>query len=185
MTSNSRANFPLRTVSQASALATALVTASGAWGSDAPAPGAPAPRQSPAARAAPASPLQRNAADTVSAQAAPRRLKIASVSIQGVAPAEAAARATLNAADKPVSSPVVISVQVAEPFANLERSASPVIVVNGQTITDSFVPHQERNRVVAFVPDGTLLDQSVSVQVGWLGDMERTLSEPVQAQVAR
>jgi hypothetical protein len=85
----------------------------------------------------------------------------------------------------PVREPVLITVQVSDAFVNLSRSASPVIVVNGQPLNDTIVPFKEPNRLVAVLRDGTRLDQTLRVQVGWLGDLERTLSDPVQAQLTK
>jgi hypothetical protein len=115
-----------------------------------------------------------------------QRVKIANISVQAITAAHPTINSMIAESDKSaLRDPVLVSVQVAEPFTNLERSASPVIVINGQTIGDSFIPYNERNRVVAIVRDGTRLVEPLKVQVGWLGDFQRTLSEPVQAQVTR
>jgi hypothetical protein len=174
MMSNFRARFfSSQTLSRAAVLATALAAVSGAWASDAPAPAVP-----PSAGTS-----QQKAAKPVPAA---QRVKIANVSVRAMATTDPMITTLIAESDRSaLRSPVLVSVQVADAFTNLERSASPVIVINGQTIGDSFVPFKERNRVVAIVRDGTRLEQTMRVQVGWLGDFERTLSEPVQAQLAR
>lgn len=174
MTSNSRAKrFASRTLARAMVLVTALAGVSGAWGADAPAP----------ALRPPAGPADRKAT-----KPAPviQRVKIANVSVRAMALTDHLITTLIADSERSaLRDPVVISVQVVDAFTDLDRTASPVIVVDGQTIGDSFVPFKERHRVVAIVRDGTRLSPTVRIQVGWLGDFQRTLSEPVQAQLVR
>jgi hypothetical protein len=155
----------------AAAIATAILAVSSAWASDAPGPAVASPAI-----------VQTRTSETPPAG----RIKIAAVSVRIVAPSDPMLD-TLVAAPyrKGLRRPVLISVEVAQPFTNLERTASPVIVINGQTIGDSIVPFKERNRIVAVMRDGSRLQGTVTIQVGWLGDFDRTLSEPVQAKLVR
>lgn len=157
----------------ATAVAAATAIAGPAAADDTPAPAAPA-------AAAAAADMPRGA------PAMAQRVRISEVSVQAVAPGDPAISNTVHpSAMATLNNPVMISVQVAEPFTDLERSSSPVIVVDGRTLGDSYVPFNERNKVVAIMPDTAGLQATVSVQVGWLGDFPRTLSEPVQAHVSR
>jgi len=183
MTSNSRARRSVRLIVAMAALA-ALLPSGAARADDTP---SAAPRPPVAAPRAPAArPMTTQTKQDKAATAPRERVKISNVSAQAVPPvhpmieqfASESAKAALR-------EPVVVSVQVATPFTGLARSASPVIVVNGQPIKDSVVPFREPDRVIAVLPDGGRFDQPLSVQVGWQGDLQRTLSEPVQAQVAR
>jgi hypothetical protein len=174
MMSNFRArSSSLRSLLRAAILTISIAAIGGAWASDAPAPAVPPP----------VAPAQLKA---TKAMPAVQRVKIENVSARAIASSDAMISTLLTESDKSaLREPILISVQVAEPFTNLERNASPVIVINGQTLGDSVVPFQERNRIVAIMRDGTRLDQTIRVQVGWLGDFDRTLSEPVQAQLTR
>jgi len=73
---------------------------------------------------------------------------------------------------------LLFTVQVAEPFDAVARTASPVIVVNGVALTNTVVGP---NRVVlrAAMPVTREGDGRISVQTGWFGSLERTISEPV------
>jgi hypothetical protein len=166
MMSNSRARFRLcRVALSALILAAAVTGTETSLAEDSPAPAIVPP---------------------TAAVRAPARVKIASVSVRPVTPAERLVATLVPETERStLRDPVVVSVEVADAFTNLQRSSSPVIVLNGQPISDSIVPFGERNRVVALVRDGTRLEQPFRVQVGWLGDFERTLSEPVHAQVPR
>jgi hypothetical protein len=149
-----------------------------AGASDAPAPAV--------ARPAGAAPLTATGTKTVKGTPVVQRVKIDKVTAQTISADHTMVSAIVTDADKPaLRDPVLISVDVNVPFGDLSRSSSPVIVLNGQTLGDSVVPFKERNRVVAIVRDGTRLDKDIRVQVGWLGDFDRTLSEPVQAQLTR
>jgi hypothetical protein len=172
MMSNFPARFSFRWLLCTAILAVALTSTEQGWAADTPAP---------ATRSI--APLQQGTTTTVRTA---QRVKINEVSVRPLqADDPAVSRLLPESARAALKSPVMVTVQVAEPFANLERNASPVIVINGETVSDSIVPFNERNRVVAIVPDSTRLDETVRVQVGWLGDFQRTLSDPVLAHVAR
>jgi hypothetical protein len=80
--------------------------------------------------------------------------------------------------------PVLIYAEVAGRFSDRPRTASPVIVLNGEPLANSIVVRQETDRVYAVVPNGTRLGQVVTIQVGWLGALHETVSVPVKAKVA-
>jgi len=144
----------------------------GATGSDAPAPAVVAP--------------EITHSELTARPAAVGRVKIAAVVVRQVAASDPVLSGLVATPDRPrLRQPVLISVEVADPFGSLERDASPVIVINGRVLGDSVVPFKERKRIVAVVRDGSRLPRNVSIQVGWLGDFERTLSEPVQAPLLR
>ncbi|MCH7500437.1 MAG: hypothetical protein IH886_10575 [Nitrospinae bacterium] len=74
--------------------------------------------------------------------------------------------------------PLLIEVHVDEPFSDLSRDASPVIVLNGQPLTNSIVGGENLNQIFAIVPDKRNLKNINSVQVGWFGDLKATISSP-------
>jgi hypothetical protein len=115
----------------------------------------------------------------------PVRVRIKAVSARAARPEEPTVAMMVSPSEREaLRSPVLITVQVSEPFAVTPRDSSPVVVVNGRTIGDSFVPYGQRDRVVAVLRDGAALRGPIRVQVGWLGDFTRTLSDPVEAAVA-
>lgn len=108
------------------------------------------------------------------------------------------ARATVVANDDPMvvrivhpddygrlSAPVLVTADMARPFGDLSRTTSPVLVVGGTPITNTIVPGDSISRVHAVVLNGAELPAVLSVQVGWLGALEETISPPVQVQLAR
>lgn len=171
MTSNFHARFSSsQTPFRAAAFATALVVASGVWASDAPGPAVPSA----------GTPEQKATTVVPAAQ----RIKITQVSVRAIEAEDPMISAIVTTSDRSeLRNPILVSVRVAAAFTNLERTASPVIVIDGETISDSIV--RERNSVVAIVRDSTRVGRIMNVQVGWLGDFGRTLSEPVRAQMSR
>lgn len=171
MTSNFHARFSSsQTTLRGAVFATALVVASGAWAADAPGPAVPS-----------ATPQEQK---TTTVVPAPQRIKIAQVSIRAIEAGDPIISAIVTTSDRSeLRNPLLVSVRVATAFTNLERTASPVIVIDGETFSDSIV--RERNSVVAIVRDSTRVGPIINVQVGWLGDFGRTLSEPVRAQMSR
>ena len=82
-----------------------------------------------------------------------------------------------------LSAPILISAEVARPFRDLSRTASPVIVLNGRPLTNSIVVRDETDRVYAVAEDSGQLGPVVSVQVGWFGALSRTLSSAVEVRL--
>jgi hypothetical protein len=78
---------------------------------------------------------------------------------------------------------LLFTVQVAEPFDAVARTASPVIVVNGEPLTNTVVVGPNRVVLQAAMPITGEGDGRVSVQTGWFGSLERTISEPVVISV--
>jgi hypothetical protein len=82
-----------------------------------------------------------------------------------------------------LTTPALISVQVAGGFGNLASDASPVIVLNGKPLPRSYVPHGVKDRVEAVVKDARALREGATVQVGWIGALETTVSAPARANL--
>lgn len=80
--------------------------------------------------------------------------------------------------------PVLISAEVTRPFRDLTKTASPVIVLNGQPFSNSIVVRDETDRVYAVVLDSTKLGPVLDIQVGWIGALQETLSPPVKVKLA-
>lgn len=80
--------------------------------------------------------------------------------------------------------PVLISAEVTRPFRNLARTASPVIVLNGQPLTNSIVVRDKIDRVYAVAPNRMQLGPVMNIQVGWFGALPETLSPPVEVKLA-
>ena len=80
---------------------------------------------------------------------------------------------------KGLRDPVLIQAQLVRPLGDLARAASPVIVFNGRPLTNSIVVGERADRVVAVLPNRKQLLRVNRVQVGWFGDLERSLSEPI------
>ncbi|HEV1993521.1 MAG TPA: hypothetical protein VGR03_04245 [Candidatus Acidoferrum sp.] len=73
----------------------------------------------------------------------------------------------LKAAREPLS----IEVKTVNPLGNLSRSSLPVIVLNGEKLPGTRATNQ--TTLVAFLPDRSMLKDSNTIAVVWLGD-ERT-----------
>jgi hypothetical protein len=72
------------------------------------------------------------------------------------------------------SDPLVIEVRTQEPLGDLTRTSSPVIVLNGETLSET-IPLAP-NRLVAYLPDRKSIRKTNSVAVAWLGAEEITKS---------
>ena len=70
--------------------------------------------------------------------------------------------------------PLVIEVRTVQPLGDLTRTSSPVIVLNGEVLSETIplVP----NRLVAFLPDRRTLKETNSVTVVRLGQEDLTRS---------
>jgi hypothetical protein len=73
------------------------------------------------------------------------------------------------------SNPLVIEVRTQDPLGNLTYTSSPVIVLNGETLSET-IP-QGPNRLIAFLPNRRLIKDTNSVVVVWLGREEFTRSK--------
>jgi hypothetical protein len=80
--------------------------------------------------------------------------------------------------------PVLTFAEVTHRFIDLARTASPVIVINGQPLTNSIVVRDKADRVYAVAPDATELGPVMNIQVGWSGALPETLSPPVELRVS-
>jgi hypothetical protein len=85
---------------------------------------------------------------------------------------------------KRLSAPVLISAEVTHRFSDQPRTASPVIVLNGQPLTNSIVVRNKTDYVYAVAPNSTKLGSMVNIQVGWFGALPETLSPPVEVKLA-
>jgi hypothetical protein len=172
-TSNFHARFASsHTPFRGAVFVTALAVASGAWAADSPGPAVPS--------------AGTREQKTTTVVPAAQRIKITQVSVRAIEAGDPIISAIVtNSERSELRNPLLVSVRVAAGFTDLARTASPVIVINGETLSDSIVPFGERNRVLAVVRDSTRVGQIMDVQVGWLGDFGRTLSEPVRAQMSR
>ncbi len=75
--------------------------------------------------------------------------------------------------------PLLISAEVVSPFGDLLRTASPVIVLNGWPLSNSIVVSGKVDRVYAVSTTSERLGHTIRVQVGWLGALSETISEPI------
>lgn len=73
---------------------------------------------------------------------------------------------------KQATAPVVIEVRTQESLGDLTRTSSPVIVFNGEVLSET-VPLSP-NRLIAFLPDRRLIKDDNSIAVVWLGNEELT-----------
>ena len=78
----------------------------------------------------------------------------------------------------------IVAARVAAPFVGRDRTASPVIVIGGRPV-ESVVDEEKLRAVYALIPPWAANARVVTMQVGWLGDFERTLSKPVALSLAR
>ena len=70
--------------------------------------------------------------------------------------------------------PLVIEVRTQGPLGDLTRTSSPVIVLNGETLSET-IPLTP-NRLIAFLPNRKSIKDTNSVVVVWLGQEELTRS---------
>lgn len=83
-----------------------------------------------------------------------------------------------------LEAPLLISVETTKPFTvqDLAKTRSPIIVLNGEPLTDSFVAGTDLSTVHAVV-DGSRAPQTLRLQVGWLGALSETISESIEIGV--
>ena len=62
-----------------------------------------------------------------------------------------------------------IDVRVSQPISEPPQTASPVIVLNGTQLYDTWVYPGELDRLIAFLPDHELIRDRNIVEVVWLG----------------
>ena len=72
------------------------------------------------------------------------------------------------------SNPLVIEVFPKEPLDTTPRTSSPVIVLNGEVLDNTWLLPDERSRLVAFLPDAELIKARNTVEVFWVGNQELT-----------
>lgn len=77
---------------------------------------------------------------------------------------------------KAAADPLVITVQLQHPLDQLPRTSSPVIVFNGKELMNTRGLAEARDRLVAFLPDRSLIRATNTVTVFWIGNKELTMT---------
>ena len=75
---------------------------------------------------------------------------------------------------KTATNPFVVEVITQSALGNLERTSSPVIILNGEKFTDTWAISQ--NKLVAFLPDLKRIKDNNTVAAVWLGNEELTMT---------
>ncbi len=77
--------------------------------------------------------------------------------------------------------PLLISVETTTPFTvqDLAKTRSPIIVLNGEPLTDSVVAGTDLTTVHAVV-DASRARRPLRLQVGWLGALSETISDSIE-----
>ena len=72
--------------------------------------------------------------------------------------------------------PLVLEVKTEKPLGNLARTSSPLIILNGKALPDTWAISQDT--LIAFLSDrGALAREGANtIEVAWLGDEGRTLT---------
>lgn len=78
---------------------------------------------------------------------------------------------------KEATDPLVIEVRVTEPIDPRPRTSSPIIVLNGMKLTDTWVVPEKRDTLVAFLPDRRMIRELNTVAAMWLGNEQLTLTK--------
>jgi hypothetical protein len=73
---------------------------------------------------------------------------------------------------KRATAPLVIEVRTQEPLGDLTRTSSPVIVLNGEVLSET-IP-LSTDRLIAFLPDRKFIRETNTITVVWLGNEELT-----------
>lgn len=145
------------------------------------APGAPGGAEAPLPRVSSAPPA------VVRVQATPaavQRVRLVDVRVVDVPGDDRRLRRLAGAGrDFQAREGAIVVARVATPFVDSERTASPVIVIAGRPV-ESVVDEETRRTVYALIPAWAANSREVTMQVGWLGDFERTLSNPVALSLA-
>jgi hypothetical protein len=89
---------------------------------------------------------------------------------------DGATKASLAEFGKTARDPIVIEVRLAEPVDMTPRTSSPVILLNGQTLPDTWVYPERPDTLVAYLADRTLIKDRNTVHAAWLGNEEMTMS---------
>lgn len=114
-----------------------------------------------------------------------QRLTIGAAEARQISPQDRVVLRYLDAAGRAaLRSPVLVTVRLATPLDTTPRDAAPVVIIDGRPLYDSFFDASEPGRLIGIVRDGRRL-RTARVQVGWLGDLEKTMSEQVTVSVAR
>lgn len=75
------------------------------------------------------------------------------------------------------TNPLYIQVQTEKPLGSLDRTAAPVIILNGEKLLDTRATAQDT--LVAFLPDRQKLKDANTVEVVWLGDRATRTKKPL------
>jgi hypothetical protein len=73
--------------------------------------------------------------------------------------------------------PLVIKVRTEKALGNIQRSSSPLIVLNGQNLLNTRATGQQT--LVAFLPDRKMLRPTNTIAVVWLGDEQTRTRRPL------
>ena len=120
------------------------------------------------------------------AEVTSERIRLARVEIAPVEANESIVRRIVHPDDLAgLRDPVLITVHLVRPLGDLSRTASPVVVLNGEPLTNSMVTGERYDRVLAVFPSRDALKRVNLVQVGWFGDLKATLSEPLEVILAQ
>ena len=76
---------------------------------------------------------------------------------------------------KQATDPLMIEVQTQQPLPSQPRTSSPIIVLNGEKLVDTWMILPDK--LVAFLPNRSKLKGVNSVAVVWLGNEEATLTK--------
>jgi hypothetical protein len=77
---------------------------------------------------------------------------------------------------KTARDPITIEVRVAEPIDLTPRTSSPVIILNGQALPDTWVFPERPDTLIVYLPDRSLIKERNTVHAAWLGNEEMTTS---------
>lgn len=163
-TSSSRAN---RLATAALAALTALATACAPQGQTTnPAPDAPLPAAEAAEPPAP----KPASADGVTEGP----VEVAKASIRPLGADEELRNLAGEAFLAKAKKPLVIEVETTQPLGNLWQSSLPVILLNGEILSNTQAVSQ--TKLVAFVEDADQLAGRNEIKAGWAGNLEATRS---------
>jgi hypothetical protein len=136
-----------------------------------------APRESVVAWDAPAAAEQPRGArpPQIDSSQLRRPAELKAVSVRRLDPnmAEIAGKEFLRTA----KDPIVIVVRAQVPFDPTPRTSWPVILLNGRTLKNSRMLPGEESTLVAFLPDRSLIRDTNTVAIAWVGNEEATTTK--------
>lgn len=100
-----------------------------------------------------------------------RPVELRSVGVRRISREEAAKRNGAKFAET-ARAPLAIEVKTQAPLGRLDRTSSPVIVLNGTVLSDTIA--LDAGTLLALLPDDEKLRERNTLEVVWLGDEERT-----------